>query len=84
MDFKQTSDRLQSHSGSQKCAVLFGLKPDYKMQLLLLALGTKMFFRLPARVELHYTLNAFKFCDSYHSVPFGPYPRFFAFVAFFL
>ena len=36
------------------------------------------------RVELHYTLNAFKFCDSYHSVPFGPYPRYFAFVAFFL
>ena len=54
MDFKQTSDRLQSHSGSQKCAVLFGLKPDYKMQLLLLALGTKMFFRLPALVTSRY------------------------------
>ena len=35
-------------------------------------------------VELHYTVNDFKFCDSYHSVPFGPYPRYFAFVAFFL
>ena len=39
---------------------------------------------LGIREELQYTLNGFKFCDSYHSVPFGSYPRVFAFVAFFL
>ena len=45
---------------------------------------TLLWRRLYTSVELHYTVNDFKFCDSYHSVPFGPYPRFFAFVAFFL